>query len=935
MIEIQVIIRKLRKAIIFSILSLGLTAQPLVLQAENTPGMPELGQPLLVTGSVAPSEALNSPQIYLPVVLLRTGPDWPMAGANPQRTSWTAETLPGNIRTLWVKPIVPYVSHHVQVVGATGKVFVSTAAGLYAFDANTGAVVWVYPTELPLGHSPTYANGVLYVGGVDRRLHAVAADSGQAVWTFTASGGFYTNPVVVNGKVYAGNRDGALYAVDASNGQQVWKYQTGNQSLQSPAYQDGVLYFASNDGYGYALDSQSGNLVWRSATKLPGMGHYSWWPVIYQDYVIFTRTAFEGGLNGQEAAWIFPTPTSNEVPGVLGQEPGDWVSGETTIDVRTNPNGQSIPDYFETFPHRRNAVFLNRRTGQEVAFDLDSDGIVDAAPISWVGDAGTRYPPIVSGSDGVLYFRTLNKAAGASFSSATLSGWKVGTPFMSLPYSTVTGQSGFWPADEPAGISAAGNMIYAQLCCDRLVAAVDISRPNTTFPISDPTRQWRYVSSPGLPFYTQPSNIGIPINYYQEAAKFFWDPPYPAIFWNENDKVGPAIYQGKLYVILGNALVAFGEGGAGSNAPILSSAQVTVPPSNPPSLTDQYLKSRLEQEISEIVAAGHLKPSYSYVGLLSNPTRSTLDDYTLHYWHNPADIHVVLLRALPHLSTNLQQQVRAYLQSEMAAYSPALYSHIGWTDGVQRDPYIYPPTDPRLFTINFGKQPGSQFSGWGFPPHNLYALWKYAQAGLGNPQAIYAQVDDKLRARIIDTPDRPNLTDSYLASFPHVHNAYIAGYRGYIELAKLAGRSPSEYGPFEAELNRLLTLRAQNLTIFPTPTAAGAPDHDYFDTMITAWNFMYLTPELADYLHTHAQTRVSNIVSNYQAIAPYWMVALNGETQGENALMPYQQTHSLFQAIAMIRNAPRTELKKYLDTPIVPVGDLYYIDNLVSVLEAP
>jgi hypothetical protein len=485
------------------------------------------------------------------------------------------------------------------------------------------------------------------------------------------------------------------------------------------------------------------------------------------------------------------------------------------------------------------------------------------------------------------------------------------------------------------GISAAGNSIYWNLCCDRGVGAVDISRPNTTFPASDPTRQWRYFSSPGLPFETLPSNIGLPVDYYREAVKFFWDPPYPAIFWNENDRVGPAIYRGKLYAILGNALVAFGAEGAGSNAPILPSAATVPTVTDAPSLTDPYLMARLEHEVSEVVAAGHLKPSFSYVGLLSNPARSSLDDYTLHYWHNPADVHLVLLRALPYLSANLQQAVRAYLQSEMADYSPAEYSHIGWTEGVQRDPYLYPPTDPRLFPINFGKQAGSQFSGWGLPPHNLYALWKYAQAGLGNPQLLFAQIQSKLRPRITDTPDRPNLTDRYLASFPHVHNAYIAGYTGYVELAKLAGRSPSEYGPFEAELARLLDLRVQNLTAFPIPTGAGVPDHDYFDTMITAWNFMYLTPELGDYLHANANTNVSGIISTYQAIAPYWMVALNGETQGENALMPYQQTHSLFQAIAVVEDASRAELVKYLDNPIVPVGDLYYLDNLVAILEAP
>ena len=92
------------------------------------------------TSGFASSVAAPGYKLYLPMV--RTPPDWPMAGANPQRTGWSPETLPGNIRTAWVKPIVPYISQHVQVVGAAGKVYVSTAAGLYAFDANNGADVW-------------------------------------------------------------------------------------------------------------------------------------------------------------------------------------------------------------------------------------------------------------------------------------------------------------------------------------------------------------------------------------------------------------------------------------------------------------------------------------------------------------------------------------------------------------------------------------------------------------------------------------------------------------------------------------------------------------------------------------------------------------------------------------------------------------------------
>jgi outer membrane protein assembly factor BamB len=355
--------------------------------------------------------------------------EWPMAGANAVRTSWTSETLPGDIDAEWVKPIEPYVSQHVQVIGAGGNVYVATAKGLYAFDASSGTESWVYPTELPLGHSPTYSGGVLYVGGLDKKLHAINATSGAGIWTYEATGGFSTSPVVANNKVYAGSRDGWFYAINTSDGSLAWKYQTGNQILQSAAFKaedDGIpgtsagtLFFASNDGYAYALNAATGALVWKSDNKLPSNGFYSWWPVIYEDDVIFTRATFGSGHTGEETDYLLCTPpvspasrpvgcsiTSTWTTGAVGTETGDWATGSATLDLNNNSHGITFADYFETFPEYRNEIFYNMVSGDEHEFDIDGDSVTDAAPVGWAGDGGTPSPPIVSGYDGVLYFRT-------------------------------------------------------------------------------------------------------------------------------------------------------------------------------------------------------------------------------------------------------------------------------------------------------------------------------------------------------------------------------------------------------------------------------------------------------------------------------------------------------------------------------------------------
>lgn len=937
---------------------------------------------------------------------------WPMAGANPQRTSWTTATVSGSIATQWVKPIEPLVSQRVQVIGAEGKVYVATAKGLYAFDADDGSEEWVYPTELPLGHSPTYSDGVLYVGGMDKRIHAVNASTGAGIWTYEATGGFSTSPVVANNMVYAGNRDGWFYAIYTDDtishdpGDLAWRYETGSQILQSAAYQaeddgsnntdEGTLFFASNDGYAYALDAEDGTLVWKSVEKLPSNGFYSWWPVIYEDdasgedYVVFTRTTFGSGHTSEENDYLFCQPGTRPVncshsdntltPGATGSADGTWgaVAGTATMDYNTNIHGITFANYFETFPEYRNLFFYKTATSSAVQaehrFDIDNDGNFDAAPVGWSGDGGTPAPPLVSGSDGLLYFRTHTRQG--NFGSKTVTGWKFGTAIVSLPYTTMSGQSANWPGDEPTGMTAAGTRIFWNHCCDRFVGALDVSIPNTNFLGSfNPNRQWRYVTSPGLPFDPDnpPSNIGLPYDvsnvnnsYYKAAVPYFWDPlpdpARPAAFWNENDKVGPSAYNGKLYTILGNALVAIGQGGLGSSAPILTTAATQAADETSVATTVEDLEAILENEVEEIIAAGHLKPSYFFSGGITTSNRMrNLDDYLNHYWHNPAETQVILLRALPFLSSELQTQVKTYLQNELVNYSPASYAHIGFVGGTQRDPYPYPPTETAFSSfsiLNLDKQDnsGTNFNNfWRFPPYNLYAVWKYAEEDLVNLSTIPAILSDwrtnKLKVPIEENyeglfvgddnePENLVTTDNvreFLGKFPLVANAHIAGYKGYVELVELLGEEANptyQYASYSAELDKLLTWRKDDLTAYPNPEPYTCDSECYYEALITYYNFAYMVPELADYLQTNAATASADLVQEYRDIAPYWMMAHNGETQAESAIQPYQQTYSLFQARAQVEGASFEELVKNLDTPIVPTGDLYYIDNVVATLEA-
>jgi hypothetical protein len=377
-----------------------------------------------------------------------------------------------------------------------------------------------------------------------------------------------------------------------------------------------------------------------------------------------------------------------------------------------------------------------------------------------------------------------------------------------------------------------------------------------------------------------------------------------------------------MYVHRGNAVVAFGSDGLGDRAPVLSVARSRKGGVTPEPLSETTLKKRLETEVRKILDRGHLMPGFAKIGLIDFMTVSRLGQYLLHYWHNPSDMLLTLLRAMPHLPPEMQKEVRQYLQNEYAAFPPYRYTHTGFKDGTPREPFAYPPSTRRIFEHDFEPLVGSPFAGWSKPPHNVYAMWKYAQAGLADPAKVFEQASDVIGS----TP-----SDSYLQVFPHVHNAYIAGYIGYVKLASMAGRACASQ---KKELDRLLQLRANTFRWDVQADTGNRQSDQYFCTLITAWNFMFLVPELADYLRQHAVSKVQDAIDRYTRMAPYWMVGHNEEVQHENGITPLYQTHALFQAKAQILQEPRDELAKFLDRAVAPVGDLFYLQNLIATLEA-
>jgi hypothetical protein len=130
----------------------------------------------------------------------------------------------------------------------------------------------------------------------------------------------------------------------------------------------------------------------------------------------------------------------------------------------------------------------------------------------------------------------------------------------------------------------------------------------------------------------------------------------------------------------------------------------------------------------------------------------------------------------------------------------------------------------------------------------------------------------------------------------------------------------------QSTLSSLLASRAANFT-------ANAADYpaEYCDAFNTSRNWMWMTPELAQYLYDNARSKVQAAVDEFQRITPYWFVAGFRDTINEAVHQPMYDVLML-QAKALALKQPASELIKYLDVPAFARGDLFYLQNLTTVI---
>ena len=169
----------------------------------------------------------------------------------------------------------------------------------FAFDKNTGDVVWVTaPGGQPL--DTTYSTPVvatikgqlLLIGGnADGSVYAMNVHTGEKVWGFKLSKRGINSSVVVDGaKVYASHGEenidstamGRVVCIDGTGTgdvtktHELWRYDGCQVGYTSPAIHEGRLYVVDNSANLYSLDAEIGAVRWQHSLGTVGKGSPVW-----------------------------------------------------------------------------------------------------------------------------------------------------------------------------------------------------------------------------------------------------------------------------------------------------------------------------------------------------------------------------------------------------------------------------------------------------------------------------------------------------------------------------------------------------------------------------------------------------------------------------------------------------------------------------------
>jgi len=434
----------------------------------------------------------------------------------------------------------------------------------------------------------------------------------------------------------------------------------------------------------------------------------------------------------------------------------------------------------------------------------------------------------------------------------------------------------------------------------------------------------------------------------------------PVTFHVGEKEIAPADYHlmdssGKAMGVEGADAYEYRIAGIGRNLLAERKAATVAPAAKP-------LQEQLERHVAEMVAAGHLRPLFYVHGGLSS------DWFANWYWLGTPETACALARAYPYLSPALQARVRAYMAAEWKDYPPLRLDDAFYKAGTPREPYDIPWNTIRIgvartrdeayrrrnFLLDLYRIDACQETIGGVP--DLAALRGPASKTAAD---LKAQMDWAILGLVrLRQPRSLQETRFMTLQGSAAYNSWLGGAIGMVRLARREGWKDEENLGWclAGKLAMARIGQARYVAeMYKTGLARGKAEDDYRAVShidetctIVRWGpitsvthedqefppFIDLVPEVGRLLAAHARAECGAYLGYLDSSVPYWYLSeAPKQSATEHRTCPLWHQSGNVPAQAWVLGKKGEEFRRYVDATRFK-GDLFYIQNLVTAIEA-
>jgi polyvinyl alcohol dehydrogenase (cytochrome) len=209
-------------------------------------------------------------------------------------------------------------------------------AGLYVEQVSKLVLKWAFgfPGDVTTFGAPTILNGTLFTGSAGGGIYAIDAKTGCLHWVFQAHGPVRSAPLAVTEggttTLVFGDQNGEVYALDARTGKQRWRKRIeeheATRLTASPAVSNGVVFIpAASWEETRSVDLQYPCCTFRGSVTAVNVrdGSIAWKTFLVDPPKRTGQTKIGTPTFGPSGAGVWSTPTVDQRRGVLYITTGD------------------------------------------------------------------------------------------------------------------------------------------------------------------------------------------------------------------------------------------------------------------------------------------------------------------------------------------------------------------------------------------------------------------------------------------------------------------------------------------------------------------------------------------------------------------------------------------------------------------------------------